>query len=154
MKFTNFRYKCSSPFLLPYPSCELMAEISTEYPHLKATYKPTADRTNQEQVTNYMQHSPYLEANGYLASQEIACLLWKLKVYRHVHKVLPLFPVLSQMNPFHTLATYFPNIHFNIILVSVPVSSKLSLPFRFSNQNMCKSPIFHAYYMPNPSHPP
>jgi hypothetical protein len=57
-------------------------------------------------------------------SQEIPCLLWNSKVHYHVHKSLTPVPILSQVNPILTL-----------ILPSIPRSSKLSLPFRYSSQN-------------------
>jgi len=37
-------------------------------------------------------------------------------------------PILKQTNPVHTFTHIF-QIHFNIIIVSVPTSPKLSLPF-------------------------
>jgi hypothetical protein len=40
------------------------------------------------------------------------------KVKYFVHKSLPLVPILSQMNPVHTLPPYYHKIHFNIILCS------------------------------------
>jgi len=43
--------------------------------------------------------------------------------------------VLSQVNPVDALPTYFFKIHFNIIISSIPVVSKWSISFTFSNQN-------------------
>jgi len=47
-----------------------------------------------------------------------------------VHKILSLDPLLSQLNPVHTLALYVLKMHFNIILPSTPRSHNLYLPFR------------------------
>jgi hypothetical protein len=45
-------------------------------------------------------------------------------------------PFPSQMNPVHTLPSYFPKIHSNIIFPSAPRSSKWSLPFRFPTKTL------------------
>jgi len=49
--------------------------------------------------------------------------LSKPKVYYFVHNVLILFPILSKINPLHTILFYFFKIHFNIIVSSMPRSS-------------------------------
>jgi hypothetical protein len=64
-------------------------------------------------------------------------ILWKSMVYHHVHKNLPLVSVLSHMHPFHILPTYFPKIHFNIILPSLSRCSEWSLPFQVFPWKFC-----------------
>jgi hypothetical protein len=49
-----------------------------------------------------MEHSPAWYAESSLASQEIPCILWSLKVHYYIHKSLPLAPVLSQ----HSISKY------------------------------------------------
>jgi len=70
-----------------------------------------------------------LGSNGRSASQEFPYLLWN-----HVHRSQPLVPILTQMNPLN-FPPYFPKIQANIIFLSMPGSSELSLSFRFSIQN-------------------
>jgi hypothetical protein len=70
-----------------------------------------------------MQQSPW-NANSLLASQEILCHLWNLEVHYVVHKNPLLVPTLSQINLFHMLLAYLFEIHFNVILLFIPVYSK------------------------------
>jgi hypothetical protein len=50
-----------------------------------------------------MEQSTFREANRCSANQEIFCISWNRKVYYHVHKSLPLVPILRKMNPFNTV---------------------------------------------------
>jgi hypothetical protein len=94
-----------------------------------------------------MKWSPSWEANICLASQEFPQLLWNPKIYYHVQKSLSSVPILCQMNLIHTSKSYVPKIHFNIVLSSMPRSSKWSLPFRLSNQNFVRiSHLAHASF--------
>jgi hypothetical protein len=81
------------------------------------------------------------------ASQEILRLFWNPKVHYRVYKSPPPVPIVSQMNLIHTPKSYFPKIHFNIILPFTPRSSEWSLPFRLSNQN-----FVHISYLPHAPH--
>jgi len=83
-----------------------------------------------------MEQSPSSEANQFSASQEIPCILWNLKVYYCVYNSPPPVPILSQINPVHALPSHILKIHLNIILSSMPGSSKRSLFLRFPTKTL------------------
>jgi len=71
-------------------------------------------------------------------------------VHFHVHKMLSLVPVLSQIEPVHMLPLYFFKIDFNIIFPSISRYSKWSLSFRLSHQNPAHPPS--VLEMPQATH--
>jgi hypothetical protein len=46
--------------------------------------------------------------------QKLPAFLYNLKVHHPVHNSLPLLPILSLINPVHTIISHFFKINFNI----------------------------------------
>jgi hypothetical protein len=106
-------------------------------------------------TTNSMVLSPSSEVHSSSATQEICHNLWNLMVYCSVHKKLPPVPVISQINPVHTLhpISISPNLtlssHLCLGLPSGPFPSGFSTKtlhaFLFSR---------HMLHMPCPLYSP
>jgi hypothetical protein len=59
--------------------------------------------------------SPSWGAANCAATQELPSTSWYPKVQDRVHKSPPLVPILSHVNPIHTIPSYLTKIHFNIV---------------------------------------
>jgi len=58
-------------------------------------------------LTYFMEQSSSWEANRFSASKEIPRILWNPKVHYRTHKCPPPVPILSHIDPFHTVASHF-----------------------------------------------
>jgi len=106
-------------------------------------------------LTDSMQQSLSWEASMFSASQETGRILWNPKVHYYIHKSLPSFSILSQVNLVHSPPSHFLKIHFVLsshlcsllrfpvtsylldpnILLSTTASNTLSLCSSFSGNN-------------------
>jgi hypothetical protein len=65
-----------------------------------------------------MEYSPYREANGLSAGEEVPHLLWNPEIHCLVHKSLPLVSVLNHINIINfQFKPYFFTVHFNMIIL-------------------------------------
>jgi hypothetical protein len=77
------------------------------------------------------------------------------KVHHRTHNSPPPVPVLRQSNTIHTLQANLPKIHFDPIFPPTPWSSKWSLSFWLSHQNLVHFCLLsYACHMPRPPHSP
>jgi hypothetical protein len=102
-----------------------------------------------------MQQGPSSEGNNSTPFKEIHNILRKPNVHYRVPNSPPFVLMLRQITPVHVTLSFFFKIRFNIILPSLPRSSKWSLSFLFPHQN----PLFiyllaHKCYMPRQYSPP
>jgi hypothetical protein len=93
-----------------------------------------------------MDHSSSIEIHSHSSGQENFPPFVEPKDHYHFHKSSRLVPTLNQMNLNHILKYYSIKINLNIIVLSTPVSPKLSLCFEFSDSDFASfSHLFHCY---------
>ena len=117
----------------------LIGKINNLRP-IEKTTQSTKQTTNQQtnQQSNSMKHIPS-EANRSSAKQENPCILRNQRVHSHI----------KGTNQIHVALSQFLKIHFNIILPSIPRSSKWLSSLGVPNQSLY-SPQTHMCYMLQP----
>jgi hypothetical protein len=83
-----------------------------------------------------MEHSSSCENYIRSAGQQTVRLIRTQKVYYRVHKSPSLVPILSQMNPFHTLTSYSFTIHFNTVFAPTSMSTERIFSSDFPTTNI------------------
>jgi hypothetical protein len=72
-------------------------------------------KTNKLITNSLMERSPSWEVANCAATQDLTSILCNTKVHYRIHKGLSLVPILSHINPIHTIPSYLSKIHFNIV---------------------------------------
>jgi len=100
-----------------------------------------------------MQQSSAWEANSFSVSQEISCMLWKLKVC-YIQNRLPPLHVLIHKHPADDLPSFFFMIHINNTFLSMPRTSKWPPSFMFPHHNPVHiSLLAHPFPPTSSDHP-
>ena len=103
-------------------------------------------------ATNTTKKSSSCKTNKSSTTQGILHIMMNLEIHYHIHNSRPPVPILRQTDPVLATSSHFLKIHFNIILPSMPISSKWSLSIRFPYQNpVCNSPVPHTCSIPHSS---
>jgi hypothetical protein len=105
-------------------------------------------------LTYCMKRCPSWEANRFATSQNFPRILCNAKFHYRIHKCPPPFPIMSQLNPVHTLKSYFLNSYLNIILPSTPESPQWSLSLLPSLPGSPQLWLSLRISHPNPVHDP
>jgi hypothetical protein len=92
------------------------------------------------------------EAANCAATRELPSISWNPRVHYRDHKYPPLIPILSQIDPVHTIPSYLSKIYYppTYVLVFLVISFLLA----FASISYMHSTSPHSCYMPCPSHPP
>jgi hypothetical protein len=100
-------------------------------------------------LINYMDQSPYWEAESHSPGQEIPHLSWNSNVHHNVHNRQSLAPILSQIKLLHTLVTIQKvTLNINILLPSQMVvysGYKINYFMRFSSPKACRMPPYRIF---------
>lgn len=84
------------------------------------------------------------ETNSSTTSHETPCILHDPEVHYLVHKSMPLVPVLTHINLVHDFSSSFFKTYVNIILPSIPTSSKQLFPSGLTPKS-CMHFSYHSH---------
>jgi hypothetical protein len=87
--------------------------------------------------SNSVQHSPSLEVNSCLASQEITRLLWTRMFFYRIYESQLVIRIQNQTNLLHRFTIYYFKISFNINFTSMRMSSKWPFFFILPTKMLC-----------------
>ena len=80
------------------------------------------------------EQNPSWEACCFSPIHEYRSILFNPKVHNHIHKRPPPVPILGQISSVHASPSHIVKIHFNIIPLSIPRSTKCCLSLRSIHQ--------------------
>jgi hypothetical protein len=89
-----------------------------------------------------MAWNPSREANIFSPGQKIPCILLTTKAHYLPYTSLPLYSILSRINPFYNIPSYIHKILFNMIVPRTPAPFKRIFSFCLSHQNF----TFHVLH--------
>jgi hypothetical protein len=97
-------------------------------------------------LTYSIEQRPSWEANRF-SVKKFPAFYVKPKVHYRIYKCPPPVPILSQINPVHTVTSHLLMIHLNSILPPMPGSFKWSLSVRFPHQNPVHTSLRPPYVL-------
>jgi hypothetical protein len=103
---------------------------------IQNTHRPTLEDKYSFLFVMYLltELSPSWGTADCAAIQELPSTSWNPKVQYRVHKRPPLVPILSHINPIHTIPSYLSKIHFNIVHPSTSWLFQSALSLWLSHQ--------------------
>jgi hypothetical protein len=98
-------------------NCRFKIVVYLEYHTEEFVYLGTASLIQTSNLLTYLftELSPSWGAVNCAAPQEPPSILWNPKVQYRVYKSPPLVPLLSHINPIHSIPSYLSKIDFNIV---------------------------------------
>ena len=92
---------------------------------------------------------PYLRSSLCLIYSTNSAHFLEPRGHYHVHNILPLVPILNQINSVYIFPSYFFKVHFSTVLPSAAVFSKWFLPLVFSSKTLAFC-LSHTCHMTRP----
>jgi hypothetical protein len=105
-----------------------------EADYQRTMFRKRTGMSNVESLTYLLTElSPSWGAAKFAAPQELPNILWNPKVQYRVHKRPPLAPIVSHINPIHSIPSYLSKIRSNIVRPPTSWSFEWSLSFWLSH---------------------